>query len=98
MDRDDAVTVPRLVLETLLRSSFPGFSADDFDAAAHLGRDADMRPEIENRAWRDELTQMVQFGLREGSGQRSLDMDVQWYETVGQAIIGGAISETAFAI
>jgi hypothetical protein len=92
-DSEDAVMISRVALEALLRFAFPGFSADDFDAASYLNPCSEAAPIVEDYAWQDELTHMLRFGFEDGSKSKKPDMDLQWFDDVAQAIDSGAISE-----
>jgi hypothetical protein len=97
-DSEDAVMISRVALEALLRSAFPGLSADDSDTVSYLSRYLDSAPIVEDHTWRDELTRMVQLGFEgEWKSENSL-VDVQWFDDVEQAIDSGAISEAPLSL
>jgi hypothetical protein len=80
---EHTVTLPRVVMEALLRRVFAGKS---FDAKWYLATYPDVREAIASKVVDDAVSHFVRFGYYEGRLPAAADVDVAWYESQYQDV------------
>jgi hypothetical protein len=91
---DETVTLPKVVMESLLRIAFAG---TNFDDAFYRSKYPDVVKAIEAGTVTGEFDHFVRFGYYEGRQPRQYNVDATWYadhyQDVGAAIRTGMVKD-----